>query len=262
MNVEILIVSCAKHFDWLEYCLRSIARFAHDFSGVTVVVPEPDLHIAVQRWPEMELGDQPVKWPECGDEWKDKGMLWHFAQILNADRLCPDADFILHTDSDCMFSEPVTPDDYFVDGKPVLMHASFEWLVRCQQANLSMWKEAAEKALGWSVDQETMRRHPAVHGRLTYEWTRNSITRHHGRNWDEYILSCSNDFPQTFAEFPTLGAVAWHLLHDHYHWINQETEPFPHSKIVQFWSHSPPGIPQRPIYNGQPFECTPDYFLK
>jgi hypothetical protein len=260
LKTEIFIVSVAKHFDWLEYCLRSIQKFASGFSGVTLLVPSDDHQkaIGVANCYNSQVPLSVLH----GPEWPGKGMLWHMAQKMRADEWCKGADFVLHIDSDCMFTEPVTPEDYFVDGKPVLMHASFEWLVKAQQANLSMWKEAAERALGWEVTQETMRRHPAVHHHSLYVTARQCIEAHTGMKCDDYIQSCENQFPQTFAEFPTLGAVALKVFPDFYAWRNQETQGFPPSKLVQFWSHSPPHVPQAPVYKDKPFPCTPDYFLK
>lgn len=259
MKTDILIVTYAKDFPWLEYCLQSIGKFARGFSMVTILVPDEDY---VRARSLATKHDLPFKaHVVAGKEWAAAGMVWHMAQIMRADEWCPEADFILHLDPDCIFTEPVAPQDYLKDGRPILMHASFHWLITCQQANLRMWKEAAERALGWEVTEETMRRHPAVHYRWLYKKAREYIEKHTGQPCDDYIRSCRNEFPQGFAEFPTLGAVAWRHHHADYAWINQERDPFPDSKLVQFWSHSPPHIPQSPTYKGHPFECTPESLL-
>lgn len=261
MKTEIFVVSCQKHFDWLEYCLRSIAKFATGFSGVTLLVPDDDHQKAIGVANCYNNAEVPLSVLH-GDEWPGKGMLWHMAQIMRSDIWCRDADFVLHFDSDCLFTEPVRPEDYFEDGKPVLMHASYDWLINTQQANLGMWKANAERALGGTVTEETMRRHPAVHYEWLYRAARACIEQHTGMSIDKFIMSCENSFPQSFAEFPTLGAVAWRLFPDSYAWRNQETQGFPPSKLVQFWSHQSPTIPQAPVYKDKPFPCTPDYFLK
>lgn len=262
MNCEIFIVSCAKHFDWLEYCLQSIGKFARGFSGVTVLVPqEPDYPMAVQRFFGRDFGSIPFRWPICGPEWPGKGMLWHMAQVMKADEWCPEADFILHTDSDCVFSEPVTPEDYFVNGKPVLYHERFKSLVK-KHPEVLRWQEVVQKCVTFPVTQETMRRHPAVHPRKVYQYARAEIQNKTGKPWDSYIMEQRNEFPQTFCEFVTLGNVAMRYFPSDYHLVDTETQPWPHQKIVQFWGHQTPAIPQSPVVNGKPFECTPDYFLK
>lgn len=261
MNCDILIVSCAKHFPWLRFCLRSIERFASGFRQVKVLIPNEDLDAINPVLAEAcNYKGIPIR-VQMYDDWPGKGFLRHEHVIMCSDEFT-DADFVCHVDSDCMFTEPVSPADYFVNEKPVLVHASFHWLVTKQQANLSMWQVAVEKAVGWVPTQETMRRHPAVHYRKTYAKTRECIEAHTRMPCADYIKSGRNEFPQEFAEFPTLGAVAWKFFHIDYHWLDQEKGEWPHSKICQFWGHSPPEIPQKPIYKDAPFECTPDSLLK
>jgi hypothetical protein len=150
-----------------------------------------------------------------------------------------------------------------VDGKPVLLYATYHWLVTTQQANLGMWKVAVENAIGGMSEHEFMRRHPAVHRRELYSVARACIKAHKGKDCADYIRSCEESFPQTFCEFNTLGEVAWRLFRDDYRWWNQEIEGFPKPhKIVQFWSHASPEQPQAPYFRDQPFECTPESLLK
>lgn len=261
MNVDILIVSCARHFPWLRYSLRSIARFATGFREVKVLIPSDDLTGIGSLLAEFtDHPGIPIR-VAMFEDWPDKGFLRHEHVIMCSDEYT-DADFVCHVDSDCLFTEPVTPADYFVGEKPVLLHASFHWLITTQQANLEMWKHAAERALGFEVTEECMRRHPAVHYRKVYPATRYIIEKHTGKPFADFVRSGVNAFPQDIAEFPTLGAVAWTCFHDEYHWINQETDPWPHNKLTQFWSVSPPEIPQKPIFRGQPFECTPESLLQ
>ena len=65
-----------------------------------------------------------------------------------------------------------------------------------------------------------MVRHPNVYLREVYGLTRDTILQHVQMDWAEYILGCRNTYPQTFAEFPTLGAVAIKFTEDRYHWIS------------------------------------------
>lgn len=253
MNVEIFIVSCAKHFPWLEYCLKSIEKFCTGFSGVTVLAPSQDDLLKA----DFTGGHKRF----IAEEWPDKGMLWHMAQIMRADEWCPNADFILHTDSDCMFVEPVTPADYFENGKPILYHQNFRTL-GVQHPDVLRWQKVVQDCVTFPVKQETMRRHPAVHHRKVYAKARQEIELKTKTPWDEYIKAQRNEFPQTFCEFVTLGNVAMRYFQNDYKLLDMEKNTWPPQKLVQFWSHSPPHIPQRPVYRGEPFECTPDYFLK
>lgn len=235
MNVDLLIVSCAKDFRYLHYALGSIHKFARGFKNIVLLVPDKDFDVAV----DLVRRDAEEVTVRSGPEWPGKGFIWHMHEVMRAPDHCPGADFILHMDSDCIFTEPVTPQDYFVNGKPVLCYADFEWLCK-QQHNIRNWQVAAENALGFPCPIEAMRRHPAVHPRGLYPHTQALIEAHTKQSMADYIRSGRNEFPQFVAEFPTLGAVAWRDFHDVYHWINQETDGLPTNKMRQFWSHREP----------------------
>lgn len=234
MNVSLLIVTYRRDFPYLKYCLRSIATFADGFDPV-LVVPNQHFDEAVALTRENCFNCR----VSSGEEWEGKGFLWHEAQIVRADEWCPKADLIAHMDADCIFTEKCTPDAYMHDGKPVMIYASYDWLFK-QQANLMNWKVAAQNALGFEVENEFMRRHPSIHIPEAYKKTREMIEDHHRKPLDEYIKEQKNTFPQTFAEFPTIGAVAWKFFNEKYQWINQETEPWPHNPMRQAWSHREP----------------------
>lgn len=261
MTTDILIVSCAKHFPWLRYCLKSVERFAKGFRQVKLLVPWEDLPALNPLLAEFNdsLG-VPIKVTPY-DDWPGKGFLRHEHVIMCSDQFT-DADLILHFDSDCLFTQTVTPDDYIINGKPVLMYGSYHWLVTSQQANLGMWQATVVNALGGMSENEFMRRHPAIHHRKTYAKARECIQQHTGKDPADYIKSCEEAFPQGFCEFNTLGEVAWRHFPADYRFWSQETEGFikPHM-VVQFWSHASPDVPQRPYYKDQPFECTPATLL-
>jgi hypothetical protein len=238
MKVSIFIVSCGKHFTWLEYALKSIEKFARGFHEVMVVIPNNEPWGEVSDVINSYHGPVPLR-VFSDEEWPNKGMLWHEWMILNAETICKDAEYILHTDSDCVFTEPVSPEDYFVEGKPVLMYARYEWCCqRFNNPNFMHWKTAVENALGGVSEFEFMRRHPAVHLRDVYTLTRDLIFRNTGKTPQDYIIGCREEYPQGFAEFPTLGEVAWRHFHGRYHWHNQETTPRPKDKLMQLWSHA------------------------
>ncbi len=231
-KVAILIVSYWKDAQWLEYCLRSIAKYAIGFAGVTVAYPYRDKEAmrpicfkhgaAMQEFKEIE----------------GKGHLHQNAAKCMADKLCPKAEFVLHVDSDCLFYKPVSPRDYFVDGKPVLLIEEYERLKPVNSGHVSpyLWKAGTEKALGMKCQYEAMRRHPAVHPRALYSEMRDHIENLHGVPFLDYVMAQSEVFPYGFSEFNCLGAYAHHFLYDEYHWTDVAMEPYPESKLVQFWT--------------------------
>lgn len=235
---DIFIVSFRRDVEFTNYCLRSIAKFAEGFHRVVLLVPKTDADLFTNDCLKPELirlfndDDKPSLYLKTFDQVPDKGMLHHEAMICSADMFC-NADYILHMDADCVFKEPVTPDDYFVNGKPVLLKESFDRL----EANCRFWQQAVEKALGFKPQYETMRRHPAVHPRWLYAKVREAVEKHTGKPFVDYVLSCQNHFPQGFAEFPTLGAWALQYAPDAHHWIDRDTQPEPPHKLRQFWTH-------------------------
>lgn len=238
MKVDILICSWYKDIPYLEMCLQSIRRFASGFGDVRLLV-------ALEEVPEFMPIASEFQTDLCHynrDQHPVKWHLHHQAMKCNADKFCINADFILHTDSDCIFTESVSPRDYFVDGKPELLVQSYETCGGERQ-----WKGPTERALGFSCSHETMRRHPAVHYRGMYKEMRECVELVHKMPFDEYVLSCKPDFPWGFSEFNALGSF---VLNSHwaekYHIIDTGAVGHPPSskKLVQFWSHSPKNQPQ------------------
>jgi hypothetical protein len=231
MKVEILIVSYAHDLPYLRYNLKSIYKFTHDFTGITVVVPalEADQFAALSM-------DYPCNVrPYARVEYQPQ---WHLdAQCRKcfADLYCPEADFVLHTDSDCIFTEPVGPEDYFVNGKPVMVIEPYA------KMPYSPWKSVVEAVLKQPAPYETMRRHPQVNPIGIYRDLREHIQTLHGRDFTEYVLSLKPDFPWGFTEHNVIGsyALATSKWKDAYHWIDLGKEKMPKEKLMQFWSLSP-----------------------
>lgn len=246
-DTSILIVTCEKDFVWLEWCLRSIDKFATGFKEVVIALPD---HCPMPRF-LFETGKVKRRfWAE--EEWKGNGMMWHMNVKMNADLVCPESDFILHLDSDCIFCEPVAPLDYFVDGKPVLMYARYDWIcARFDNQTFRHWQQDVQRCLGGNPTLEFMRRHPAVHYRELYPLARSEIQKFTGRSCEELMRGMSSHFPQAFCEFNTLGEIAWRHRHSDYHWVNHELGR-PHDKVVEFWSHSPPHMPQELTWTDAP----------
>jgi hypothetical protein len=94
-----------------------------------------------------------------------------------------------------------------VNGKPLLLRETFEQAGR-HNKNRLFWQEAVKNALGFTPVYETMIRHPNMYRRNVYKKLRDMVEKHTGQKFDDYVLSGQNHFPQSFAEFPTLGAVA------------------------------------------------------
>jgi hypothetical protein len=229
-GVEILIVSYRTDRPWLVHCLNSVRKFTDRFSGVTVLVPEQerDDFTEFTRSHGVRLA--------CYDRHRD-AKRWHLDhQRMKcwSDAVCPEADAILHVDSDCVFTEHATPDDYVRDGRPVLVvkpYAAFTTAV-------PPWGECTSTAVGWTVEHETMCRLPVLHWRGVYGALRARVEAVHACPFDHYVLGCKPTFPWGFSEFNALGQIAlsepWR---DRYAIVDKSKETPPPSKLRQFWSH-------------------------
>ncbi len=236
MKVSILIVSWLQDLKWLEYCLRSIAKFASGFHQTVVLVPEQEISEFRERLP-LSNDVSFATYHRTSD--KSKWHLHHQVMKCHADLWCPNADFVLHTDSDCVFSNTVTPSDYFIEEKPVMLMEPYVKL------KYNPWQIPTQNTLKRLVPHEFMRRHPQVNPVSVYPGLRERIRELHDQPFDDYVLSLKPDFPWGFSEHNVIGAYAWFEHHDQYHWIDLSKQPRPADRLIQFWSHGPMDKPQQ-----------------
>lgn len=230
MTTGIFIVSYAPDIPFLEVCLKSIEKHCSGFQEVVVAFP-------VMHQPLLKPMRTSARFV-FDNRNPSNPFNSHQSVKCHADKYL-ESDYILHLDSDCMLIKPTKPEDYFEDGKPVLLCHPFEDLQK-HSPQCMYYQDVVEKALGWKPEMETMRRHPAVHPRWLYSKVREHISNHVGVPFEHYVLSCSGEGALGFTEFPTLGAYAHRFHHDDYHWIDtsKNTSQVHHSDdhLKQFWS--------------------------
>lgn len=242
MTTDIFIRAKAAHFPWLRHCLRSIYKFASGFRIIHLCVPSSDEMECVEVIGNATIlfGSVDSPWPAVqihpAAEWPGKEFLHSMWRVMNADTICKGADYILHCDSDCLFVEPFTPEDFIIDEKPMLIRKLYSEL----PADCQRWQKCVRDATGLAAPYETMVRHPEIYIPETYVATRYLIKHHTGMEPVDYIYRQQNSFPQTYAEHPTLGAVALELHPEKYHVV--EHRDAPPRKLLQFWSHAKEGI--------------------
>lgn len=248
MKASFFICTYKKDFPYLKYMVRSFNKFVRGFHEVVIQFPDTD-------WPEFTamigpeiMSQTDIKYvPIAGKEWPGKGFLWHMAQIIHADQHCRGADFILHFDSDAIFTEPVTPDTFIKDGKPYIQYESFDSIGKRHPGVLE-WQKAAQKCLPFDILNETMRGLPHCYEVNTYEKTRDLMMIHTQMDVNDYIAQQKNEYPQSFCEHVTLGNVALQCFGNDYIPINMSHQENPdHSKwpVRQHWSHGAIDKPQQ-----------------
>lgn len=236
MTTDILIRSYEKDFGWLAYCLLSCQKRAHGFRYIHIVVPTADMG-------SVPVGDDPRVIVHATE---DYCVGYNTQQItkLNADSYS-DADFVCHLDSDCIWTEDVTPEDFFKEGKPIIFR---------EMGDESPWPPITYKALGWYDPYDYMRRFPFVYPRDIYWAFRNWFGENKGVSVENYIVNHPNlkhekflsvkfsdfhkweyDYGWRFSEFNTLGAWAHKCWHDRFYWGAANEFPM---KVRQWWSYN------------------------
>lgn len=217
VTVDIFIRSYAPDFPWLNYALRSVQKFATGFRDVVVVIPDTD--------------DLPNLTVEKVIKVKDvmPGYRQQQASKLYADTFS-DADAFLYVDSDCVFTEPVTPETFMTAGRPNWLHTPFDKVSPDARA---AWYEVMRKCLGEAPQHELMRRHPQLIPRWALQEFRGFVAKRHGVSLEHYIKSQPG---KEFSEFNTCGHYLWLYHHEKINWINTE-EFLPPAVLRQWWSH-------------------------
>jgi hypothetical protein len=158
----------------------------------------------------------------------------------------------LFLDADCLFREPTSVSDYFVDGKPVLLMESYASMQK--EGNPAVcWLPGTTDVLGFMPTHEFMRRHPAVHCRELFSAFRSHVEKVHQQPFEPYALSRRHENPCGFNDFNNLGAFAKHYMPERYYFIDLTNAPFmrPRDHLIQYWSHRRPDEMQERWLDGQ-----------
>ncbi len=252
---DLFIVTFARDFTYLKYCLISIGKFCRRFNYLRVLVPFED----AARANEL-LHDAGILFPARIEGYKEqpgKGMIWHMRQVMHADTFT-DGQLIAHLDADCIFIKPVEPTEFLAPNEKIILRYEPFVTIGKRHAGILEWQKCTQACLPFPVRNETMRCHPGVFHRSTYELARKCMVKATGKPVDEYLLAQRNEFPQTFCEFNTLGNVAMEKQPELYELILQTSDvTTPPSPIRQFWSHGSINEPQSNWSEGQPVTEVP-----
>lgn len=230
MKTSILIVTHLNDMQWFVHCLYSIHKFATGFHEVVVIIPSDEFVNYSKLISDCPMKN--VRWVQYDQPPVPLHFLSHEVQKCKADIHCPEADSILHIDSDVIFKVPVTPNDFSVDGKPVLLKRLWS-----SSGHAMCWKPHVDRALNVDSKYETMCWMTISHVRQTYSGTRQAIENVHNRSFEHYVYSQNSKHPFGFTEFNTLGTFALNNNPEQYHIIDVTNGGWPEVKAVQFWSY-------------------------
>jgi len=210
MVVDIFIRSYKEDFPWLVYSLRSIQKYASGFGKVHIAVPAQD----IGEMPNVGAAEVHLV-HDSG-----KGYLEQQITKMMAEKYC-NGNYVLHMDSDCLFTKPVLPDDFFIDGKPIMLR---------ENGVESPWNDISAVSLGWRDEYEYMRRLPIIYPRWIYREFRGWLHNYHGMPVDQWVMRQPDN---KFSEFNTMGQWAHKFYPEEFHWAHPcEIQPV----ARQFWS--------------------------
>lgn len=207
MTTEIFIKSYPADYEWLQFCLRSIQRFATGFRRVVVVVPDG------APCPPTGTSEKVLRVHEQGE-----GYLQQQNIKLHADCLS-DAEFFLYLDSDVILTRPICPEDMIVQARrPRWLYTPYTSI---DNGDGQTWKEPTAKLMMRPVPNEFMRRHPFCIPRWALIGFREWMWKAHGMSLERYIMSQPN---REFSEFNAIGAWLWFHHNDKIEWQNTDED--------------------------------------
>lgn len=204
MKTDIFIKTCEHDRPYHAHCMESISRYCSGF-GRTIVV----------------------------DGEHAQGYLHQQVVKLHADTYSS-ADYILVTDSDTLFTTPVTPQSFMRDGRPMWLMTPWSQEMLAHPGT-SRWFHVMKAFFGVEPRYEMMRRQPFMFPRHVLERLRAYCLRKHGKTIEMYIMQSG-----AFSEWNILGMFCHMFHHEEFHWIDTEHE-LPPTLVRQFWSHDPIG---------------------
>jgi hypothetical protein len=263
LRTALLWNTCAKDLEWFKISAKSYAKFARGFSETKCIVPIQDTELFREPCASAGIKLCPM------EEWAGKGFLWHMLQHCYADVHFPEADLIFHLDADCVFGMPCGPEDWIIEGKPLLPYTEYKHFLTAPVVQDEMqtfmgytgkkidfsrgqynWKFSVDWALGCDSQRECMAWMPLIHIPEVYTKTRRIISgRFPDQGFDNYVFNSRNEHPQSFCEFNSLGAVAHMHFEDRYHWHDVNLGHKFLGKVIQSWSHG--GFDRQHDYGGQ-----------
>jgi FkbM family methyltransferase len=219
LSCDIFIRTYPGDYQWLKYCLLAINKFAKGFRKIWIV--------STQEAP-FDVGPLGYEWRQMNDETED-GYLAQQISKCYADVITDyQAEYILHVDSDVIFTTPVTP-EYFFTGEKMT------WYCTPYEEVHTPWQPITEKFIGLPVPYEFMRRLPMMIPRWLYPKMREFCYARHGRVISEYIRTQPL---REFSEFNALGAYAYMNHPDDFAWVDTHKSVIPGPCAKQFHSWS------------------------
>lgn len=213
--MTIFIKTYLNDLEWLKHCLKSVAKYASGFE--IVIVADENCKNVLDGW---NLTKEKVVYVRPSYE----GYLFQQEVKLRAFEYVS-TEYVMFIDSDCIFTDFVTPDFYMRNGKPRMLMTPYVDI-----PEVLFWKEITDKAIQYDVEYEFMRCQPLVYHTSTLV----NLWNNHSSHFLPLLRTAQN---RQFSEFNLLGAYAFKYENEKYSFINTRDE-IPYNPMIQFWSYS------------------------
>lgn len=207
MTCDIFIRTHSKDAAYHEKAMASIEKYCSGFRDVVVI--------------NQDDGNARI------------GYLKQQIDKCHAD-LHSDADFFFMIDSDTIIKQPVTPETYMREGKPLWLFTPFDQAMLAHHGTKAWFDVMTEFFGGLEPHAEFMRRQGFMVPRNLLSNVRNFCKVAHKKSLEDYVMSKGR-----FSEFNVLGAYAHRFMTGSFHWIDTSKDELPELTLVQFWSHDP-----------------------
>lgn len=131
------------------------------------------------------------------------------------------SEYIMFSDSDCIFDHEINVDEFIADGKPEILYTDYE-----KVGDAICWKQPTEAFIKEPMQYEMMRRNCLIYHRSTLE-----AIEQYEPNLKHIILNS-----ERFSEFNAMSAYAWKYEKEKYNFVNTDNWQYTEPKGVQLWS--------------------------
>lgn len=225
MKHQVLIASYERDFIWLRHCLRSLKRFSVGFLPPVISTSSADRDGARRLVDEV--------FPEATVKVRDffHGNLRAQMAMMEGDIHCPEADFTYLVGSDCLVWDEFRPDQYFMEGKPIMLYTSYKLLPPGVP-----WQGGTSLAVGHFCEFEYMRRLPICYPKELFPNCRRHIETIHHQPFQSYVQQQIGR--GNFSESNIMGAFAHRYMPHLYKWVlTDHGFEVPAQPLIQMWSH-------------------------
>ncbi len=230
-ETSIITVAYDKDLEFLKYNLKSIGVFCKGYINNVIVIDDHEQDCD-ETAKYLKSIDQEYYIDSKAKEIKHGYVRQQWMKLFSDKYVADDANFILHIDSDSVFSAKHNPDVWFKNDKPIMLRTSYEKIFESvlklgrEIEGLQRWQKLTSEAVGFDVDYEYMRGMPLVYPKRLFSEVRRHIARTHGCS----LLNYLKDKP-TISEYNILGAYAYKYMRDEFYWITEDDN---HDEYMDF----------------------------